>query len=103
MEGAEEVVSADKDIGTGRIKHTGVGDLLQDGVTVGSYLWVVYMGDDPPHVTFPGGIPVQGVSTDDRTEISTASGRQMVVPLLGGGNSGGGIGGGRILCPEETE
>ena len=101
------MVSDDKDLGTGRIKNAGVGDLLQDGGTVGSYLWVVYMGDDPPYVTVPGGIPEWGVSTDGRTETSTASGRQMVVPLLGGGNAGGdivgGIGGGRIICPEETE
>ena len=55
MEGAEEVVSADKDIGTGRRKHTGVIDLLQDDVTGGSYLWILYMGDDPPHVPVPGG------------------------------------------------
>ena len=46
--------SADKDLGMGRIKHAGVGNLFQGGGTGGSYLWLVDVGDDPPHETGPG-------------------------------------------------
>ena len=47
LEGTEDVVSADEDVGMGRIKHAGVGDLFQGGGTGGSYLWFGYVGDDP--------------------------------------------------------
>ena len=48
-DGTEYVVSADEDLGTWRIKHTGVGDLFQGGGTDGSYLCVREIFDEPPH------------------------------------------------------
>ena len=41
--------SADEDIGTGRSKHVGVGDILKGGGKGGSSLWVRYVVYDPPH------------------------------------------------------
>ena len=45
MEGTEEVGSDDKYIGTGRINHAGVGNLIQGGDTCsflfGSEMWVI--------------------------------------------------------------
>ena len=50
-EGTEELVSADKYLGTGRINHAGVRNLIQGGDTGGFSLWVGDMGDDPLHKT----------------------------------------------------
>ena len=48
----EELVSADKCLGTGRINHAGVGNLIQGGDIEGCFsLWVGDMGDDPLHKT----------------------------------------------------
>ena len=44
-----------EDLGTGRYKHAGVGGIFQGGVTGGSSLFVVSMGDDPLHGPVPGG------------------------------------------------
>ena len=40
---------------------------------------------------------------DYRTSTTAASGQNMVLPFLGGVNTGGGLGGGRDICPEEEE
>ena len=53
-EGTEELVSADKYLGTGRINHAGVRNLIQGGDTGGFSLWVGDMGDDPLHGTGTG-------------------------------------------------
>ena len=53
-EGTEEVVSADKYLGTGRINHTGVGNLIQVSDTYGFSLWVGYVGDDHLYGMGPG-------------------------------------------------
>ena len=53
-EGTEEVVSADKYLGTGRINNAGVGSLIQGGDTGGSSLWEGDVGDKPPHGMGPG-------------------------------------------------
>ena len=53
-EGTEEVVSADKYLGTGRINHAGVGSLIQ-GVDTGNYfIWEGDVGDEPLHGMGPG-------------------------------------------------
>ena len=54
MEGTAELVSADKYLGTGRINHVGVRNLIQGGDTGGFSLWVGDMGDDPLHGTGTG-------------------------------------------------
>ena len=48
-EGTEKLGSADKCLGTGRINHAGVGNIIQGGDTGGFSLWVGDMGDDPLH------------------------------------------------------
>ena len=53
-EGTEEVVSAEKYLGTGRINHTGVGSLIQGGDTDSSFLWVGDVGDETLHGMGPG-------------------------------------------------
>ena len=53
-EGTEELGSADKYLGTGRINHAGVGNLIQGVDTGGFSLWVGDMGDDPLHGTGTG-------------------------------------------------
>ena len=53
-EGTEELVSADKYLGTGRINHAGVRNLIQGGDTGSFSLWVGDMGDDPLHGTVTG-------------------------------------------------
>ena len=55
-EGVEELGLDNDDLGTGRIKQAGVGDLLQGGGTKGYYIWVGYMGDETPHGKVPGGV-----------------------------------------------
>ena len=49
--------SADEDFGTGRSKHTGVGELFKSGGTGISFLAVGYVGDKPPHEMGPGRVP----------------------------------------------
>ena len=51
------MVSDDKDVDTGRSKHTDVGDLFQGGGTDGSSLWVRDVFDEPPHGPVHGGVP----------------------------------------------
>ena len=46
--------SSEKDFGTGRSKHAGVGDIFQGGGTDSSYIWVGDVGDELPHETDPG-------------------------------------------------
>ena len=53
----EEVVLADEDLGTGSIKHTSTRDLLQGGVTGGSYFRVGGVGDESLYGTGPGRVP----------------------------------------------
>ena len=48
-EGAEEVVSADKYLGTGRINHAVFRNLIQGGDTGNSFIWEGDVGDDPLH------------------------------------------------------
>ena len=48
------MVSADKYLGTGRINHTGVGNLIQVSDTYGFSLWVGYVGDDHLYGMGPG-------------------------------------------------
>ena len=102
-EGTEEVVSADKYLGTGRINHAGVESLIQCGDTGGSFLWEGDVGDKPPHGMGPGVLPEWIGEIDYGTSTTAASGRKMEDPLLGVGNTLGGIGGGRGICPEEEE
>ena len=47
LEGMEDMVLADEDIGTWRGKHTGVGDNFKGGGTDSSSLWVGDVGYDP--------------------------------------------------------
>ena len=56
-EGTEEVGSDDKYLGTGRVNHAGVGNLIQGGDTGGFYLWVRDVDDDPLHGPGPGEVP----------------------------------------------
>ena len=64
-EGTEEVCSADKYLGTGRINHSGIGNLIQGDGTGGFYLWVGDVGDNPPHGMGPGVLPEKcGVTYD---------------------------------------
>ena len=53
-EGTEEVVSADKYLGTGRMNNAGVRSLIQGGDTGGFSIWVGDMGDNPLHGTGTG-------------------------------------------------
>ena len=53
-EGTEELVSADKYLGTGRIDHAGVGNLIQSGDTDSSFFWVGDVGDEPLNGMGPG-------------------------------------------------
>ena len=55
-EGTEEVGSAEKYIGKGRINHAGVGSLIQGGDTGSSFLWEGDVGDEPPHGMVPGAL-----------------------------------------------
>ena len=49
-----------EDLGTGRGKHVGVGDLFQGGGSGGSSLRVGDVVDDPPYGPSPGDVPEQG-------------------------------------------
>ena len=101
-EGTEEVVSADKYLGMGRINHAGVRSLIQVGDTGGSSLWKGDVGDKPPQGMGPGVLPEWSGATDYGTSTTSASRRKMEEPLLGVGNTVGRIGGGRGICPEEA-
>ena len=103
MEGIEEVGLADKYLGTGGINNAGVGKLIQGG-DIGSFsLWVGDVGDNPLHGTGLGEVPEKGGATNYGTSTTSASGRKMGLSLLGVGNTGCWIGGGRDICPEEAE
>ena len=54
VEGTEELGSAEKYLGTGRINHAGVGSLIQGGDTDSYFLWVRDVGDEPLHGMGPG-------------------------------------------------
>ena len=56
-EGMEEVGLDDKYLGTGRINHTGVGNLIQGGDTGSFSILVRYVGDNPSHGPGPGKVP----------------------------------------------
>ena len=51
----------------------------------------------------PGVLPEWNGETDYRTSTTAASGQKMEEPLLGVGNTVGGLGGDRGICPEEAE
>ena len=103
VEGTEEVVSAEKYLGTGRMNHAGVGSLIQDGDTGGSSIWEGDLGDKPPHGMSPGVLPEWSGETDYGTSTTAASRRKTEEPLIGVGYTVGGLGGGRGICPEEAE
>ena len=97
------MVSADKYLGMGRINHAGVGSLIQGSDTGGSYLWEGDFGDKPPHGMGPRVLPEWICATDYGTSTTAASGRKMEETFLGVGNTVGGLGGVRGICPEEEE
>ena len=51
------MVSTDKYLGTGRVNHAGVGNLIQSGDTGGYSIWVGDVVDEPLHGMGPGVIP----------------------------------------------
>ena len=97
------MVSAYKYLGTGRINNAGVGSLIQGGDTESYSLWEGDVGDKPPHGMGPGVLPEWSGATDYGTSTTAAYMRKMEEPLLGVGNTVGGLGGGRGICPEEAE
>ena len=102
-EGTEEVVSADKYLGAGRINNAGVGSLIQGGDTESSSLWEGDVGDKPPYGMVPGVLPEWSGETDYGTSTTAASRRKTEEPLIGVGYTVGGLGGGRVICPEKAE
>ena len=56
-EDTEELGLADKYLGTGRINHAGIRNLIKDSDPGGFSLWVGDVGDDPPHGMGPGEVP----------------------------------------------
>ena len=68
---------------TGRGKHTGVRDIFQGGGSGGSSLWVVDVGDEPPHGLGPGDFPEQGGLMDHRKTATVSLGRKLAIPPLG--------------------
>ena len=73
-EGTEEVGSAEKYLGTGRINHAGVRSLIQGGDTSSSFLCVGDMGDEPLHGMGPGCL--------NKRVVQQIMGRQPQLPLV---------------------
>ena len=85
-----------------RGKHAGVGDLFQGSGSVGSYLWVIYMGGEPPYWFSLGGFLEHGGLPDHRKVSIVVSGWKFIVPPIGGGNIVEGFGGGGGVRLEEA-
>ena len=78
-------------LGKGGGKTKGVGDVFL-GVSVGStYFWVGDVGDDPPHGTGYWGVSTQGIYMDHWEVAPSVSGRKLIVPTFGDGDTGGRI------------
>ena len=87
----------------GRVKHAGVGDVIQCGASGGASLWVLNVGDDTLHGPGPGGLPKK-VGPEDHTETVPAdSGHKLRVPPFVGGDAEGGFGGGGDVLLEDSE
>ena len=82
-----------EDLVTGTGKYAGVRDILKGGSSCGYSLWVGDVGDDPLHGPGPGDFPKQGGPSFNRKTSAPASGRNMGVTPLGGGDGGGNMGG----------
>ena len=78
------------------------GDFLQGSSAGGTSIWIGYLGDNPPHGPGPGGFLSQGGQADYREAAPAASGWELVVTALGGGNFVVGTGGGGGACPKEA-
>ena len=64
LEGAEKLGTAEKDTGTRGRHTTGLGDVIQGNGTGGTPIWVIEMGDDPPHGQIHGGFSSQSFQAD---------------------------------------
>ena len=69
-----------EDLGTGRVKSTGVRDIFQGSASGGASLRIGDVGDEPPYGPVPGGFPSQGGHADYREKSLATSRRNLVVP-----------------------
>ena len=59
LEVAEWLDTYDKDTGTGGCQTTDIRDIFQGGGVGGATIWVIDVGDDPPHGQGPGEFSAQ--------------------------------------------
>ena len=81
----------------------GLGDVFQGGGAGGYFIWVGYVGDEPPHGIGPGKLTEQGCQVYYRETVKVLRTWGLVLPTAGDSDGGVGVLRDEILCPEEEE
>ena len=78
-----------RNIGKGKGKPKGFGDIFQGSVAGGTAFRIRDVGDDPLYGSGPGKVSEQGSETDHLEAAPAVIGRNLVVPRFGDGDVGG--------------
>ena len=90
-EGTKELGTAEADNEQGRGRQESVGKCFQGGSPTGAAVWGVDVGVDAKNREGVGLVHAWGRKKDHGETVAERVGREMVLPLPGGGHEGSGI------------